>query len=414
MRRRQRFILLFVVISVWSYTVTSAIHSSFIVGGGKSLGCTHNNKFNPVSISIANKKLSTYYVLQHVESSTTITATDPSISTTTTNVEFDSDQCIPPIMRCSSFDAAEIIRNCTAEDESLLIITCDASGRGGGSKHDGMASILRIRNGVSLLNETSSTLQSTTTNENIDLIDVIARRTIPSRTSSEVAAISLGIRRAMSIIPHTMRRNVLILSDSEFALDFYCKESEHISHNNDKSTPKRRAVSNKQQKKKKGRKQITTSMQRRDESYRRSLIALIKDTPNRILFSKIRSSSRGIGLASTNTNGDNEEDLPSWNGIGFIDHDAADHLSAITRSIPNCRDDEEKKLIDISNAVKPLEESDLRWLENSESDIPDNEEGSVDGFWKTMNSIGSEARSDRKERSKRRTYEIEQMLGMRI
>ena len=66
----------------------------------------------------------------------------------------------------------------------------------------------------------------------------------------------------------------------------------------------------------------------------------------------------------------------------------------------------------MSNAVKPLGESDLRWLENSESDTSDNDEGSVDGFWKTMNSMGSDARSDRKERSKRRTFEIEQMLGM--
>ena len=31
--------------------------------------------------------------------------------------------------RCSSYDAASIIRNCTADD-GLLLITCDASGRG--------------------------------------------------------------------------------------------------------------------------------------------------------------------------------------------------------------------------------------------------------------------------------------------
>jgi len=404
--RRRRFILLSVVVSVWSYTVASAIHSSFIgAAGGKSYN------INPSKlIANRNTKPSTY-LLQHVESRSTITATTNPLASTTTNIEFGCDQCIPPIMRCSSSDAAEIIRNCTAEDEGLLIITCDASGRGGGSKHDGIASILRVRNGISYFaNETTSTLQSS---ENVDLIDVIARRTIPSRTSSEVAAISLGIRRAMSIIPNAMRKNVLILSDSEFALDFYCKESEHISfNNNDNCIPKRKAINNKQ-KKKKGRKQITASMERRDEAHRRSLIALIKDTPNRILLAKIRSSSRGIGMTSTNTNGDNKDDEDaSWNGIGFIDHDVADHLSSIARSIPNSRDDEEKKQIDMSNAVKPLGESDLRWLENSESDTSDNDEGSVDGFWKTMNSMGSDARSDRKERSKRRTFEIEQMLGI--
>ena len=413
---RRRLILLFVVISVWSYAVTSAIHASFIVGGSNHR--TYNKYYtNPSTLatSIANIKPSTYLLQHVVESSTTITATTNPLASTTTNIEFGSDQHIPPtLMRCPSFDAAEIIRNCTTNNESLLIITCDASGRGGGSKHDGIASILRVRNGLSYLsNETTSTLQSTTTNEKVDLIDVIARRTIPSRTSSEVAAISLGIRRAMSRIPQTMRWNVLILSDSEFALDFYCKESEHKSLNNDHSIPKRRAINNKQQKKKKGRKQITPSMESRDEAHRRSLIALIKETPSRILLSKIRSSSRGIGMTSTNTNGDNKDDEDaSWNGIGFIDHDAADHLSSIIRSIPNSRDDEEKKAIDMSNAVKPLGESDLRWLENSESDTSDNDEGSVDGFWKTMNSMGSDARSDRKERSKRRTLEIEQMLGI--
>ena len=56
-------------------------------------------------------------------------------------------------IRCSSREAAELIQNKTANDDfgSLLVVTCDASGRGGGSKHDGMASVLRIRHGVALL-----------------------------------------------------------------------------------------------------------------------------------------------------------------------------------------------------------------------------------------------------------------------
>ena len=36
---------------------------------------------------------------------------------------------LPRIRRCTSRDAASIIRNCSADD-ALLIITCDASGRG--------------------------------------------------------------------------------------------------------------------------------------------------------------------------------------------------------------------------------------------------------------------------------------------
>lgn len=65
----------------------------------------------------------------------------PSYYATPMHADYDSDgnnydnntssayQCISPPARCSSRDAACIIQNCS-EHDGLLIITCDASGRG--------------------------------------------------------------------------------------------------------------------------------------------------------------------------------------------------------------------------------------------------------------------------------------------
>src|SRR6056300_1301908 len=60
--------------------------------------------------------------------------------------------------------------------------------------------------------------------EKEDLIDSVSRRTVPSRTSSEVAAIALGVKHAIKTVPLSLSKKVLILSDSEFALDFYFSE----------------------------------------------------------------------------------------------------------------------------------------------------------------------------------------------
>ena len=303
----------------------------------------------------------------------------------------------------------------------FLILTCYYY-KQGGSKHDGIASILRIRHGVSFLQHhatTNTTIQFTKEGGKEDLIDVIARRTVPSRTSSEIAAISLGMKRAMRFIPRAWRKQVLILSDSEFALNFYCK-SEHKTFNNNHDnirSPKRSILNNKKRTKK-GRRQVTQSMEQREEAHRRSLLAFMQDTPNGILFSKVRSSSRGMSVNNndcTDIGEDNDDDILPWDGIGFIDHDAADHLSSITRSIANSYDEEDKKMIDIANAVEPLSKEDIAWLENSESDLSNsnNEEGnSSNGFWKTIEVVGSEARYDRRERNKRRTEIIEDMLGL--
>lgn len=291
----------------------------------------------------------------------------------------------------------------------------------GGSKHDGIASILRVRHGASsfLLPETTTSPTQCTEEGKDDLIDVTARRTLPSRKSSEVAAVCLGMKRAMTTIPQSLRKQILILSDSEYALDFFCKSEYTTSFN--AMVPKRRTINNKG--KKKGRRLDVQSMEhRREEAHRRSLMALLNETPRGILFSKVRSSSRGVGINGSTNDGESD-DIP-WDGIGFIDHDAADHLSSITRSVANSYDDDdnEETKIDITNAAQPLGKEDIMWLENSDSEQSisannDNENKKDDnsnGFWKTFETVGSEARCDRRERNKRRIDIIEDMVGPRI
>jgi len=282
-----------------------------------------------------------------------------------------------------------------------------------------MASILRIRQGTSFL----PNIKSQYPNGEEDLLDVTACRTVPSITSSEVVAISLGIKRALRIIPSSWRKQVLILSDSEYAIDFFC--GSEYTFNNDNTPPILRVGNNKRKKRKgtasstKGRKQIAKSM---EEGHRRSLLAFMKDSPNSILFAKIKSSSRGIAIASGSTadgQGQEADSIP-WDGIGFIDHNAADHLSSITRSFANTYDDKTK--IDVMEdppfrAVKPLEREDLAWLKNSENNrtalAENNEEKeSTNGFFQSIDVVGSDARHDRKKRYQRRTEIIQEMLGL--
>eukprot|EP00578_Thalassiosira_sp_NH16_P031884 CAMPEP_0181076026 /NCGR_PEP_ID=MMETSP1071-20121207/195_1 /TAXON_ID=35127 /ORGANISM="Thalassiosira sp., Strain NH16" /LENGTH=364 /DNA_ID=CAMNT_0023157171 /DNA_START=262 /DNA_END=1356 /DNA_ORIENTATION=- len=326
--------------------------------------------------------------------------------------------------RCSSRDAASIIQNSSAHD-GLLIITCDASGRGGGSKHDGIASILRIRHGASLLQNNTTTSQCASGKD--DLMEATARRTVPSRTSSEVAAISLGIKRALRAVPASWRKRVLILTDSEFALDFFCGgKSGTFDDDRIATVPARsRRVGNNKRRRRKGTaaSSMTQSAEHREEAHRRSLLALAKETPGGVLLSKVRSSSRGVGTGSSAIGGDDDDDDEvvgtSWNGIGFIDHDAADHLSSITRSHANGYEGDDKRVDMISNVAHPLGLDDIAWLENSDAEqttiLSSSDENethrSQSDFWQTMEVVGSDARYDRRKRNQRRTKIIEDMLG---
>ena len=292
----------------------------------------------------------------------------------------------------------------------------------GGSKHDGIASILRVRHGASYLPETTSYY----TIGSHDLIDVFARRSIPSRTSSEVAAISFGMKCALRSILPSWREQVLILSDSEFAIDFFTgiRASKSVSSNNNIAVQRGR-VGNKRLK---GRRKIkTSSMELRGEAHRRMMLSLLKETPKGVLFSKVRSSSRGVRINRDSMDNnifdedcEAEFDTTSWNGMGFIDHDAADHLSSVIRSSANNSNDTESTTFGVSNVADPLGWDDLLWLENSDpqhvsisgyvstrTDQSDNNE-----FWQTFEVLGSDARCYRKKRNQRRIERIEKMIGL--
>ena len=130
---------------------------------------------------------------------------------------------------------------------------------------------------------------------------------VPSKTSSEVAAIALGIKRALFIVPPSQRRLVLIISDSEFALDFYCSNSDATARNDQRQEYVRQRTR-------------TRTERLREDSFRRCLLSLINETPNGVLFARVRSSSRGVAFVGVDRADEFGESSPSsWNGIGFID-----------------------------------------------------------------------------------------------
>ena len=102
--------------------------------------------------------------------------------------------------------------------------------------------------------------------------------------------------------------------------------------------------------------------------------------------------------------------------MGFIDHDAADHLSSIIRSSANSNITASTSLFGASNVADPLGWKDLLWLENSETYqlpiVSGNDNTSSDEFWQAIEVVGSEARCERKKRNRRRIDRIEKMIGL--
>lgn len=409
---------------------------------------------------------------QHM-STTTNNKNNTSSSASVHPIQQQQQPSIPTTpLRISSREAASLITNCTSTNDGLLVITCDASGRGGGSKHDGIASVLRLRHGSASVGIDAITTIADNTAMKQDLIDTTSRRTVPSRKSSEVAAISLGIKRALRVVPPTMRRRVLILSDSEFALDFFCGDQKTMWLDVDQSyngnvtvglVDRRVAVSRRgrasattKRKKRKGtisvsknKRRTTQDMAVREEAHRRSLFLLMKDAPECILFSKVRSSSRSVGkIVSNNDGGDGGEEgaLSAWDGCGFVDHDAADYLSSVTRSTPNTCNDEgveynvhgSSSMLNTTlsfRAVECLGADDIEWLENSDQtsseqtqpftsvNAGDGDEersssstgtGESSEFWRTITVQGSDAREDRRKRNDRKKERILEMLQLKL
>ena len=276
----------------------------------------------------------------------------------------------------------------------------------GGSKHDGIAGVLRLVAAAAPPSEGQA-----------DLLDVAFRRTAPSRTSSEAAAIALGMKRARRCIPRAQRQRVLILSDSECALDFFCGAARELRQGNAAATrganrhsgTRRSAAATLR-----GRGRATESGARREEAHQRALYSLLADTPTEVLFAKVRSSSRGAGPGGA----DGGEDVSAsngteWDGIGFVDHDAADHLSAIARSVTNHRADEAiAEVRSKFRAVPPLDQGNLDWLQTSEKDETREITNHYrTGAKKTGQAVGGEARDVRRRRSQRRADILREMLG---
>ena len=294
--------------------------------------------------------------------------------------------------RYSSRDAASLLEH-SSIDDNLLLITCDGSGRGGGSKHEGLAAVLRILHGVNKLphlhNATDASIRP---HDKVDLIDTIYKRRAPSRKySNEVAAISLGIKRALEVVPISCRNRVLILSDSESALRFYCGDHSTSSNNH----------------------------HHHGQSHRRLLQRLIDESSNGVIFTKIRSSSRGIGMMNSEKIGEDGNDTctKSWDGIGFIDHDAADYLSSATRSIPNSKLDlnvEELEQLPF-RVVCQLRPQDIEWLENSDDGVKTLpkpvRKGNVK-YWNKITVRGSDAREEQRRRNESKVEMIRIMLGI--
>jgi hypothetical protein len=151
---------------------------------------------------------------------------------------------------------------------------------------------------------------------------------------------------------------------------------------------------------------------------------MVTESPEGVFFSKIRSSSRGIGIASSRVSssgvdsGDHE--CTSWDGIGFVDHDAADYLSSATRSLSNSNI---AMNVDISEgfeklpfrSVCSLRREDIAWLENSDCPFDvntssDSNNDSSSKYWKRITVRGSDARDDRRRRNKRKQEMIIKML----
>ena len=193
------------------------------------------------------------------------------------------------------------------------------------------------------------------------------------------------MKNAQQIIPPSWRKQVLVLTDSETALSFFCDALG--------ATPtlhrRRRGARGRQ------------GPQSADEACRRTLQSLMSES-DCIHFSKVRSSSRSVVPADADERADRA-------GIGFLDHDICDYLSSETRYSPNefvkntmIRSDQGLDELPL-RLVEPLDKDDMQWLENSDE---------VDtAYWtKSVAVLGQDARDERQLKSERKTALIRRAL----
>ena len=122
--------------------------------------------------------------------------------------------------RIASDDAAKLIERAynqnKNEDCSLLLMTSDASR--GSNRHSGLTSIVRSIDSSYEHGKDQVTIVTRRVNS-MDARDIF---------QSEVAALTLGIKTAMQCIPSKKRRKVLLLTDSNSALTFFCGDEDNV------------------------------------------------------------------------------------------------------------------------------------------------------------------------------------------
>lgn len=187
----------------------------------------------------------------------------------------------PICKRITSCEASQLIRNFYRtnkeddDDGDLLIITSDASR--GANRHIGLATVLR-----------EISVHSEKIEKNFDIVTATARRirSLEARDiyQSEVAALALGIKTALQNVPIQNRKRVLILTDSNSAMSFFCGDKEGIKNPNS------------------------------NHLHYRAMQTLLHDA-DETCMAKVKSAKLGVD--------------------GFFDHDVTDVLSSFAKAVSN-------------------------------------------------------------------------------
>ncbi|GFH52033.1 hypothetical protein CTEN210_08509 [Chaetoceros tenuissimus] len=196
-------------------------------------------------------------------------------------------------VRISSKNAAEMIESAYAlkdTSDHLLVITSDASR--GANKISGLTSLLREIN-VKKYSSCDRMMIATRRMQSQNARDV---------SKSEIAALSLGIKAALKHLNVNERKRILLLTDSESVINFYCTSSASITFGTTKSA----------------------------DPHMRSILTLLEETTNAAKEYPLEKVS--ICISKVKSNKQSSE--------GFYDHDSCDIISSLVKSKTNKKVDE--------------------------------------------------------------------------
>lgn len=191
-------------------------------------------------------------------------------------------------VRISSKNAAEMIESTyTLKDNAdhLLVITSDASR--GANKISGLTSLLREIN-VKKYSSCDQMMIATRRMQSQNARDV---------SKSEIAALALGIKAALKHLNVNERKRILLLTDSESVINFYCTSSASTAFDTTKSA----------------------------DPHMRSILTLLEETANVGIESSLEKVSICISKVKSNKQASE----------GFYDHDSCDIISSLVKSKTN-------------------------------------------------------------------------------